>query len=200
MFNKAKYTEDIIAAFSSLPGEYEAAIKNDYAKYMKGLEPGAYVEPMGGKLKTQAARDEWRRRCADAAERVSALKDEASVRIQGEMAEAPGSAALAYVQSLDMRDEVSKDEMDAAFANYGSNWTLRNVLKDIAKRKGVNCFFPESDLEGALAFVDETARTARNITIAASSEGFGSPELMASRISFEAMCMRNIASGKGAIR
>lgn len=200
MFNKAKYTESVISAFGSLPGEYEAAIKNDYAKYMKGLEPGAYVEPMGGKLKTQAARDEWKQRCSDAAKRVSMLKDEARARIQGEMAEAPGSAALAYVQSLDMRDEVSKEEMDAAFANYGGNWALRNVLKDIAKRKGVNCFFPENDLEGASAFVDETARTARDVIAKAGAEGFGSSELMAAKVDFLAMCLRNEASGKGALR
>ena len=173
--------------------------RQDYREYMAALTPGQTVEPMG-KLKGRAGQERLYASCEEFREKAAAVLAQAEREASDEMAEAPSAAALAYVQALGARSRVTKTELEAAFRNYGDNWSIYRTLRDIEARQareGHPAFVTgiSSTLDGAMEYVEDAKKAIDRFINGVRFQEYKDENDLKSRLSFLQMALNGIADG-----
>ena len=166
---------------------------------MAALKPGQTVEPMG-KLKGRAGQERLYASCEEFREKAAAVLAQAEREAGDEMAEAPSAAALAYVQALGARSRVTKTELEAAFRNYGDNWSIYRTLRDIEARQareGHPAFVTgiSSTLDGAMEYVEDAKKAIDRFINGVRFQEYKDENDLKSRLSFLQMALNGIADG-----
>lgn len=188
MFDKKKTAREICGILEKLVEDAKKLREDDYAEYLAGVKPGETVQPMG-LLRSPDSKRELRAVAAAAAARVDAACDAALRDMGDEMAEAPSQDAAAYLASLRGRKRVTRTEMEAAFRNYGGNWSAYRALREIesqqlAEGNDVSCPQSSNTLEGGERFVDEARRASLSFMHYVAREEFRDDADAAARLQF----------------
>lgn len=134
-FDAAELNSTILDIVTDVADEYEATEAVDYAARCAELKPGSTVPKKGG-LMLNSNREHFDFYSYDAQEKIKSLCAEKRNRILDEMGESPSQEALRGMQSIILRDDVSKVELDAFASKYGSNYQVRRFVTDqLSKRK-----------------------------------------------------------------
>ena len=155
--------------------------RQDYKEYMAALKPGQTVEPMG-KLKGRAGQERLYASCEEFREKAAAV------------------LAQAEREALGARSRVTKTELEAAFRNYGDNWSIYRALRDIEARQareGHPAFVTgiSSTLDGAMEYVEDAKKAIDRFINGVRFQEYKDESDLKSRLSFLQMALNGIAEG-----
>ena len=140
MSKKNKYDQDELAnnlykIVEDCAKEMDALAKADYAYRYSNTKPGSLLPEYDGSIESETYRLKTQQLQSEMMGKANDLLDEAYNAAASDMVEPPTPDGAAYVASLTARAGVTQQELDAAFATYGDNWTLSQQLREYADKQ-----------------------------------------------------------------
>ena len=156
--------------YAALRKEYEREIEASYRKKVEATQPG---QPAPDRGLTSEEKSAFNMRVAEYRKRADSILGVAAHDLRKDITAAPTPEAAAYIELLSKRDHVSKMEIDAAVAVYGTNFACHELIRETAQR---NDMYIESHPVGSImheleALNDINNQTFNDITQPHSSQG-----------------------------
>ena len=188
MYDGEKLAGDVYARMEELVDDLKSIAARDYKDRVAALKPGMKVPVDNGKVKTDDGRMKLSSAAQEARDDVKSLCDKARKSAELEMCEPPKADALAYVEALGKRETITTDEIAAAIREYGDNWTLFCMMRDIVERErkhGDRSFYnitAVNTLDGYAKAVDGVYREAFSFISYVAGQGYGTIEHLEFRL------------------
>lgn len=135
MYDREKLADDVYARMEELVDDLKRIAARDHKDRVAALKPGMKVPAEDGKVRTDDGRMKLSAAAQEARDDVKKLCDKARKDAELEMCEPPKADALAYVEALGKRETITADEMAAAIREYGDNWTLFCMMREVVERE-----------------------------------------------------------------
>lgn len=157
--------KDILSKFHE---DYQITSKASRAQYMNTL-PAGRTTPREGVIYGDAIREDFNNRCAEYRARVRKTIDPVIESLKKHMTQAPDAECASVLSLLNMRDHITKTEVDDLVERYGSNPQAYRTIQSIAHKHDIS--LEDDDLESRVADI-ETLRDNLNDTLSMrSAEG-----------------------------
>lgn len=117
--------------YRELRKEYDREIEASYKRKVEATQPG---QPAPERGLTSDERSAFNLRVAEYRTRADSILGVAAGELRREVTAAPTPEAAAYIGLLAKREHVSKMEIDAAVAVYGTNFACHEMIREAAQR------------------------------------------------------------------
>lgn len=125
----------------SLADEFERNYKTmhaaSYNSFVKDLKPGQIKPEDNRAFYDNVYQGSFESLCYDLKERADSFIGEALTELKKEATAAPSQEALATVQMLALRKNISREEFNQVLEVYGDNAITYGTIKDIAEQQGI---------------------------------------------------------------
>ncbi len=118
---------------------YDQICRSSREAYLKTLAPGATV-PKEGLIHTTAGHEEFKAMAQKLREKADAIMEEALSSLREKMTAAPSTEAVNTLSVLNLRDDVTEDEIDSLLAKFSDSPQAWQSVLSIAKRAGFRDF------------------------------------------------------------
>lgn len=147
---------EIVTDFSD---EYEATEAVDHAARCASLKPGTPVPAKGG-IKLTDNIHHIQNYSFEAEEKIASLCEGKRASVKATMTDAPSEEAVRMMQAINLRDSVSKTELDALASKYGNNYQVRRFIADQLSRREL-AVPDEDECDRDLRLIDHAERVGR---------------------------------------
>ena len=117
--------------------EYDHLHQASYNHYLKGMKPGETI-PAGKAFYDNVHEGSFHTVCTDLREKAGRYIADALKDLKAQAAEAPTPEALAAVQMVAMRKNITEQDINRLMEAYGSNPITYTTLQDIAAQHDIH--------------------------------------------------------------
>lgn len=123
---------------------------------IRSLNPGEKI-PAKGALYDNEHIETFNAYSLSARDRMRNILDKESEDLKKKMAEAPSVEAVNALTVLNMRNNISQDEINSFIDNYGDNYQAYKAIASIASDKGLNTWKSSkvNDIDSTLKKIEE---------------------------------------------
>lgn len=157
---------------------YDASCKASREAYLQTLPAGSSV-PADGRIYGDAAREEFNGKCWDLRAEAKKILDDLSGELRNRVAEAPSADAVNTLTLLNMRHDVTEDEIAELAKRFDNNPQAWKTLKSIAEQNKIHVL-REHPIETSLHQLEDIEQTLdSNLNVFSAERGHTSPGFLA---------------------
>lgn len=157
---------------------YDASCKSSRDAYIQSLPAGSSI-PKEGQIYGTAARDEFNSKCWDLRAEAKRILDDLSGELRDRVAEAPSADAVNTLTLLNMRHDVTENEIADLAKRFDNNPQAWKTLRAIAEQNDIHVL-SEHPIETALHQIEDIEQTLdSNLNVFSAERGHTSPGFLA---------------------
>lgn len=175
MENLNKALKDVFARFVK---EFEDASRRTRVEFMRTAPAGGII-PEEGKIYGKESREKFEVLCQELRQEVRGLIENEKSIVREEATEAPSVEAVNTITLLNMRKNVTQNDIEDLLERYGDNYQAYKAIASIAKENDIR-LFRKHPIEGKLDDLEQLERgLTRVMDITGAESGHISPGFVA---------------------
>lgn len=161
--------KELKSILSQFKDSYRIACDSSRNAYMKTLSAGAQV-PKEGMIYGEDRRREFESMCAGYRDKALEILNKVGTELREKATEAPSTEAVNSITLLNMRKNITEDEIDNLLTRYGDNPQAWETIVSIARDHDIHAF-NDHPIKRQIEAVDGLARTMERTISAQSANG-----------------------------
>lgn len=178
MYLDEKANKELKSILSQFVDAYRIVCENSRNAYMKTLAPGAQI-PKEGMIYGEDFKDEFDSMCAGYRNKALEIVEKKLSELRDKTTEAPSTEAVNSIALLNMRKDITEDEIDNLLTRYGDNAQVWKTLVSIAKEHDIYTFRELNDLdEKVQTLVDLEKNLEKTLSVMSALAGHATESFM----------------------
>lgn len=168
MYLEEKANKELKSILSQFVDAYRMICESSRNAYMKTLSAGDPV-PQEGAIYGENFKSEFESMSAGYREKALEIVEKKLSGLRDKATEAPSAEAVNSIALLNMRKDITEDEIDNLLTRYGDNVQVWKTLVSIAKAHDIHVFREDTDLETEIRILtdlEENLEKALSVTSA----------------------------------
>lgn len=146
MYSNEKANKELKSIISQFKDSYRIACDTSRNAYMKTLSAGAQI-PREGFIYGDNFKAEFESMSSGYRDKVREIIGKNLSELREKMTEAPSTEAVNSITLLNMRKDVTENEIENLLSRYGDNHQARNTIVSIARNHGIYNFGDDETTE-----------------------------------------------------
>lgn len=178
MYLDEKANKELKSILSQFVDAYRIVCENSRNEYMKTLAPGAQI-PKEGVIYGEDFKKEFDSMCAGYRNKALEIVEKKLSELRDKATEAPSTEAVNSIALLNMRKDITEDEIDNLLTRYGDNAQVWKTLVSIAKEHDIYTFREINDLdEKVQTLVDLEKNLEKTLSVMSALAGHATESFM----------------------
>lgn len=136
MYSNKTVNKELKTIISQFKDSYNMICDSSRAEYMKTLRPGAQI-PREGTIYGEESKAEFDSMCSGYREKAREILDGVVSDLKVRLTDAPSAEAVNAISLLNMRKNVTREEVEDLLGRYGDNPQAWRTIASIASEHGV---------------------------------------------------------------